>query len=673
MKKGLLCLAVGCLGFSYNGSAQAILTQNFETAVAPWTVATTGGGGGWSVVSTATATQLGTIAAHTKYIVVDEGALGSTTYNNPTTLTSPTFSLVGATSPYLSYDKNYFQAWLSAPPNTHELAWIEISTDGGGSWSLLDSITYSASGNWETKFKSLSAYSTSSTCQLRFNYTDQGAHIIGVALDNIMVYDAAVTNISLTSVSPTYGSVADYFMVGATASFSGTITNYSSTAVSSYTAYYQVGTSAPVSTVISAGAPALTAGTTFTISTPYTLPAASQYPVKMWVVATGDIDHTNDSMGTGVIGVAFMPKKRLLFEEATGSWCGWCVRGIVYMDSLFNADSNNVSIISVHNNDPMKNMNASTIAYDHLVSSMISGFPSMVIDRREVSDPSDAFTVYSDEGNYFGFAEIGLKAHISSSGITADVRVKPATNLTGDYRIELAVEEDDVHKGGGANGSNGWKQHNYYAVGGSGHSTTMKTTWINFNTSPTDIDTPAIHYPLVARITLPADVYATNGIAGSLPSTLAVNTIYDYTSPSITLDPSWDVSKLRVVAMLIDNNPTSPSYKQVLNSVATKSPMPGAGIYLGASDVKAGINNMTVFPNPAADEAHVKFVLGNTSTVSCTIVDMTGRVVVTTPEEEMTAGGHQLNIGTSELAPGAYNVTVHTANGSVSQRLSIAK
>jgi len=672
MKKILLCLTLACFGFNHDGSAQAIVKADFETGIAPWAVATTGGGAGWTVRSTALATQVGTIAAHTKYLAVNEAALGTGMYNNPTTFTSPTFSLAGATTPYLAYDWCYFQAWLSST-HVHELAYIEISTNGGTSFSLLDSIVYSPSGAWSTKFISLAAYASSTTCKVRFTYTDQGSVIVGIGIDNVMVYDAANANIGITSVAPIAGAVNDYFMVGSGATFSGTVTDYSATAMSSFTAYYQVGTSTPVSSVISGGAPALTAGTAFTITTPYTLPAASQYPVKVWVTATGDADHTNDSATTAAVGVAFMPKKRLLFEEATGSWCGWCVRGIVYMDSLFNADSNNVSIVSVHNNDPMANMNSSTMAYNTLVAGMVSGFPSMVIDRRETSDPSEAFAVYSAENGYFGFADMGLKAVIGGGNVTGTVRVKPATNLSGDYRIEIVVEEDNVHKGGGALGSNGWKQHNYYAVGGSGHSTTMQTTWISFNTAPTDIDTPTIHYPFVARTTLPTSITTTNGMSGSLPSTMAVSSINDWPIPAIAIDPSWDATKLRVVALLIDNNPTAATYGQVLNSVATKSPLPGAGLYLGVSDVKAGINGMNVYPNPASDEAHVKFMLDNTATVSCSITDMLGREVFSTPSEEMTAGGHQLNISTSDLSAGVYNVTVRTQNGNLSQRLSIAK
>ncbi len=665
MKKTLLSLALSCFGLAFSSSAQTVISQNFESGFAPWTVATTGGGAGWTLTNTATATQLGTIPAHTRYAVVNEGVLGSTSYNNPTTMTSPVFSLAGVSSPYLVFDWLYYQAWLSASPYTHEAAYIEMSTDGGTTFGLVDSIVYSTGTDiWNTRFISLSTY-TSATCVLRFTYTDHGGHIIGIAVDNIMVYGASATDIGLTSVSPVAGSAADYFAVGTGVTFSGNVTNYNATtAITSFTANYQVGSGSVVTNTISVSVPAL--GTApFSFTTPYTVATASQVPVKIWVTCTGETNLNNDSMNTAVIGVAFMPVKRLLFEEATGTWCGWCVRGIVYMDSLWRADSNRVNIVSVHNNDPMANMNASTTAYDSKLGTMISGYPTMVIDRRESTDPSSAFDVYSAENSVFGFADMGLKATTTGGNVNATVRINPATTLTGDYRIELVVEEDNVTSGGGALGSNGWKQHNYYAVGGSGHSTIMKTIGWDFNNLPTDITTMA--YPFVARTTLPANINTTNGIASSLPGTMAVSTFYDYTAPAIAIDPAWNASKLRVIALLIDNTTGSASFGHVLNSISSR------GIYVGVSDIHAGVENLTVYPNPASNFASAKFMLSNTSTVSFSVYDMLGREVMNHAAEEMTAGGQQINFSTETLSSGVYNVVITTENGKISQHLSIVK
>ncbi len=675
MKKRLLSLAIACFGLAYGSSAQVILSQNFSSGTfAPWTVATTGGGGGWAITTTATSTQLGTIPAHGSYAVVDEGALASGKFNNPTTMTSPSFSLAGVTSPYLSYNCYYFEAYLSST-GTHERGWVDFSTDGGSTWSTIDSIKYNGyptttfDNNWITKFIALS--STSANCKLKFTYKDNGGQIIGVAVDNIMVYGAASTDLGLNDVAPLAGSSASYYVSGGTATITGNVTNYSLTDLASYTVTYKVGSGAPVASPF--GSVTHTSTGSFSIPTGVTVPSPGQFPIKVWITATGDNNHSNDTLNTTLVGVPFMPKKRVVFEEATGTWCGWCVRGIVYMDSLWRADSNDLAIVSVHNSDPMQSLNSSTMAYNTVIAGMVGGFPSMVIDRRYTDDPSGAFGDFANDKNLFGFANLGLTTTTSGTDVTAHIKLEPAITLTGDYRLELIVEEDKVTSGGGSTGT--WLQHNYYAVGGAGHASPMKTLGYDFNNLPTDI--PGVEFPFVARYTVPNDLTASqNGVSGSLPSFMHFGVEYTYDFTPVTIPTTWNASRLRYIVYLIDNNPSNPTYGTILNSTTSTS-SPGYTFvtvsFVGVADVNGGIQEMKMFPNPASDLTHVQFNLAEPTNIGFTIYDMTGRVVMSGASEQMVAGAHQLNISTENLASGIYNVVVKSDKGSVSQRLSIAK
>ncbi len=674
MKKRLLSLAFACFGLAYGSSAQVVLSQDFSSGFGSWTHVNTGGGAGWTIATTATSTPLGSIPAHGSYAVVSESALGSGQYNNPSVLTSPSFSLAGVTAPYLSYNCYYFEAYLSST-GTHERGWVDFSTDGGSTWSTIDSIKYngypagSFNSNWITKFVALTG--TSANCKLKFTYKDNGGHIIGVAVDNIMVYGSGATDLGLNDVSPITGSSASYYISGGTATITGNVTNYSTTALASYTVWVKVGTGAPTSSLF--GGVGATSTASFSIPSPVTVPAPGQLPIKIWVVAGGDANHANDTLGTTLVGVPFMPKKRIAFEEATGTWCGWCVRGIVYMDSLWRVHAPDVAVISIHNSDPMSSLNSSTTAYDGMMGNFISGYPSMVIDRRYTDDPSGAFDDYAADKDLFGFANLGITTTTSGSDVTAHIKVEPAITLTGDYRLELIVEEDNVTSGGGSTGT--WLQHNYYAVGGAGHSSPMKTLGYDFNNLPTDI--PGVEFPFVARYTLPTDLSTTpNGVAGSLPTYMHFGVEYTYDFTPVTIPSTWNAAKLRYIVYLIDNNPANPTYGTILNSTTSTS-TPGYVFtpvsFVGVANVNGGIQDMKVFPNPASDITHVQFQLGEASNIGFSIYDMTGRVVMTVPSENMVAGAHQLNISTENLASGIYNIVVKSDKGQVTQRLSIAK
>ena len=67
--------------------------------------------------------------------------------------------------------------------------------------------------------------------------------------------------------------------------------------------------------------------------------------------ADGD---ANDNVGTiNINPIVPAAGKMVVSEEGTGTWCGWCVRGAVYMDLMAAKYSNYWAGIAVHNGDPM--------------------------------------------------------------------------------------------------------------------------------------------------------------------------------------------------------------------------------------------------------------------------------------------------------------------------------
>ncbi|MCW3123888.1 MAG: C-terminal target protein [Flavipsychrobacter sp.] len=82
---------------------------------------------------------------------------------------------------------------------------------------------------------------------------------------------------------------------------------------------------------------------------------------------------------------------------------------------------------------------------------------------------------------------------------------------------------------------------------------------------------------------------------------------------------------------------------------------------------------ISIFPNPAKDEATLSFELSAASNVHVQVVDGLGRVVNMVANENMTSGAHTLNINTATLASGVYNVMIHTDGGTTTERLTVIK
>jgi len=676
MKKILLSLSLACLGLTINGYAQVIWTQDFEATTGTalptgWTQTVASGtpndSVGWNSGTSATLTSSGfNPNAHTRFVAVNDDA-HQFADNSNSLLKTQSFSLTGYTAPYVSFD--YLAGTYGG---FTEQATVEASIDGGTTWTVISTLSANAQNWWEPRYISLASVGGMPNVMLGFRYKDNTGWLYGFGIDNVSVFNPPADDLGLSAISPMTGSNQNYSAASGTQTMTGTVFNYGSAAVTSYNINYVFNGGAVVTNTISGVSIAPFTSATFTDPSAITLPATlGAYPVRMWVSLTGDANATNDTSAHDTLNVvSFLPKKRLMFEEATGAWCGWCVRGIVFMDSLNRAYPDGVNIVSVHNGDSMTLNNASATAYDGLIGGMVPGFPNMVIDRNIISDPSDCFTDYANHSNDFGYADLGLIANIAGGTITAKVEVKPAQNLTGDYRLEVVVEENDVTYGSGGPGpANMWIQHNYYAVGGAGNATPMQTIGYDFNTLPSDI--PNVHFPFVARTTLPASLSSTpNGVSGSLPGTMTAGSLYNWTSPAITMQTGydgWNPANLVVIALLLDNTAGSPTFGHILNSIKSK------GLLTGVSNVSAGVQNLQVYPNPANNDAHVRFELADATTVNFSVYDMTGREVFTAPAEAMSAGGHQINFTTNELASGVYNVMVRTENGTLSQRLSVVK
>ena len=635
------------IGLCTASRAQVVMSQNFEGVTTPalpagWVAAHTGAGNGFVTNNGSVSWALGTLPAHTNYVFVDDLDHPG---NNPAYLTSGTFSLAGisAANAYLAYDYFFFKAELSAAPHTGEGAWVDMSSDGGATWSTVDSVTALTADAWATKYVSLSAYAGMPNLMLRLGYTDNGANLIGWAADNISVFGEQANDISITAVTPVVGDpVNDYKTVGSNFTIGGTAFNGGNTTITSFDVTYQVGSLTPVVATIPCNIAPLSSYN-FTCPTPYTATAVGTQPVGVWLTEAGDPVLTNDTMYTAISTVSFVPTKKLAIEEGTGTWCGWCVRGIVYMDSLKELYGNGVSLIAVHDADPM-----TVTAYDSWMGTQIGGYPSVVIDRTFTDDPSSLLDIYTAHHSDFGFADITLVPTWTTSTISVATTVKPALDLSGDYRLVLVLTEDGVHGTGST-----WAQHDYYSV--SSQNLPLTGQGVNYQDSTNPIAATSMHYNHVARV-----IPSVTGTAGVLPASMTAGSSYNATLTA-NIPAADNINFMHCVVMLVDH-----ATGHVLNTQ-------NADLTLGVTNVDAGLSGMRLFPNPATENTNVIFNLLSQSDVTISVYDATGRVVYTTAAQQMAKGQQNVVIPVNALAAGVYNVVIGTETGRVSDRFTVIK
>ena len=149
--------------------------------------------------------------------------------------------------------------------------------------------------------------------------------------------------------------------------------------------------------------------------------------------------------------------KKVLIEEFTGAWCGYCPVGALIVDDLM-AENDNIIGVAVHVDDAMAIEQSNFLETTYQSSS----YPSGMVDRT----PYDG--VVSLNAGYWSYfvnnqlsmistCGLAMRSKVSGNNATVEVHAGFNSELDGDYRLTVYLIEDDVTGSG-----YGYDQVNYY-------------------------------------------------------------------------------------------------------------------------------------------------------------------------------------------------------------------
>ena len=355
-----------------------------------------------------------------------------------------------------------------------------------------------------------------------------------------------------------------------------------------------------------------------------------------------DEDSTNNDLSKSIIVASQLFPKTVVYEEGTGTWCGWCVRGLVGLNTMAHNITDGSWIgIAVHNGDPM------TVAdYDAVIGTYISGYPSGIADRYSTPvDPglANLQAIHNEHLSIPTIAKIEITTK-SYNHATRDWTIDVASTFgmdlsNADYNTALIIVENGV-TGSGV----GWSQHNYYAGGGAGDMIDYDGT--NYANLPTTVPASEMVYNHVGREL----VDGFNGSANSVPTTIT-DGIANSFSYSGTLDTTWDENNISFVALLIDNNTN-----QIVN--ATEVELLSVGIN-EISDV-----DYSIFPNPTTGIITIK----GAQDAQITVYNMIGNIVYQNNKAEKST-----QIDLSNLSTGSYVIRIINNNKVITKKIILSK
>ena len=507
---------------------------------------------------------------------------------------------------------------------------------------------------WTTRSISLNNFN-GQTIYIGFRNNSNDMNILGI--DNIIVNEMQDNNAELSSLN-----IISYSVAPAMIDIEGLITNVGGNTINAMDITWTDGT---ISYTDNLSGLNITANSTYNFTHADQLnlssPGSANLTVTIDNVNTNiDPDMSNNSLTAIANAVTFIPTKRVVFEEATGTWCGWCPRGAVALETLEQNYAGTAIGIAVHNGDAM-----TVNAYDAGMN--VGGYPSGHVDRSILDiDPGDFIQYYGDRINEISPVEISATASFDAATRIIDINLSGefVANLSGDYRFNAVILEDEVGP---------YSQSNYYSGGGAGP---LVSPISGFDWAAAS-DPVSVTFDHVAREILGGF----DGTAGSLPATITAGGIHTH-NYTHTLPSNQNENNVHVVGMIIDN-----STGEILNGIKVElsgftanswdcdgqgncsDPGTGNGQYTSLASCNSACSvtitdeisskNISIFPNPVRNTLNIQ---GEMELVE--IFDVFGKLVLTSTNN---------TINTTDLAEGIYVVNINTNNIVITKRITVTK
>ncbi len=390
-----------------------------------------------------------------------------------------------------------------------------------------------------------------------------------------------------------------------------------------------------------------------TISTPVTFTSSGVISADAQVTAgTADDDNTNDdTLYYNYSAITPAPGKLVVAEEGTGTWCGFCPRGAVYMDLMASTYPGFFEGIAVHNADPMV-----VNRYDAGVDALTAGYPSVLVDRLPETDP------LTMEPDFITRIQVAPKAMIVNGAqwnATNDTLYVSLTTTfaqavsSGNYKVACVLIENDVTGSG-----SGYNQNNYYYDGSYG-------PMAGYESLPSSVPASQMVYDFVARDIIPNFAGVSN--AYTLPAIIGYTKTHNFAFP---VPAGWSRPDMKIVGLFIDNTGKIDNASSTTIDDAVQNGYVGGSFVIDIESEQAAIDDAILFPNPTSGTTTVRFNLSKLSDVTLNITTIEGQKNSSSYHGSL-IGIQSVEINTSGWSNGIYLVEVLSGSTSKVMKLIV--
>lgn len=360
---------------------------------------------------------------------------------------------------------------------------------------------------------------------------------------------------------------------------------------------------------------------------------------------------------TSNILVSGQAAKKVIVEDFTGAWCGFCPRGTTVLEDILNTYPNAIGVANHAGSGADAMKNAYTIAINTDLNTY--GFPGGAVDRFKFSDQSNLCMPTSvwktkTANRLLTTAPVAVDIASTYNASTRQVNVTVTANFvanaSGDMRINCLLIEDGVTGTG-----SGYNQTNYMGQGCSAPD--PNSPWYNY---------PCVIVGFIHNHVARANLAPTWGTSGVIPASVTANSSYSQ-NYSYTIPSTWNDAKISIVAFVSYYN-TSTLSRSILNSnkVALGASTTGIADNEAVPQLEVKQNH----PNPFKEITAFQFRLNAADNVDIKVYNVFGQVVNHIVNTKLVSGDHTFywagdDDGGNTVAPGLYYYTISTSKKTI--------
>ncbi len=363
----------------------------------------------------------------------------------------------------------------------------------------------------------------------------------------------------------------------------------------------------------------------------------------------GDDETCNNEGTFTATAVTPAPGKRIVVEEATGTWCQWCPRGAVFLERMKEMYGDLFIGIAVHNGDPM-----TVSEHDSYVTSRpgFGGFPGIFYNR---SFATGIPNIGSMENPFLNdiqsapdaTAEIGATYDDSSREMIVETTVNFINDIDDDVHVNFILIEDGVR-----GTESGYAQSNAYAGGGAG-------VMGGYELLPHPVPASQMVYDHVSRAFIGIDAEDYNTMSGPSSTNDSKSVRFSHTVAN-----GQDVNNMYLVAIIMKGDEYVNAEEVSFEDAITKG--------INSTNITQILNNVKTFPVPTNDIVNFELELEKSSPVSIQIYNSAGSLVGEANHGTL-QGLYKIPVNVSMLNEGMYRALITTNQGISTQSFSVVK